>query len=171
MTIILTILTIAVYVILLSFLLALDAPWVPTRKDDVRRFLALAEIKPGQVMYDLGCGDARLVCAAAEAGADARGVDRSLFPLILAHVHRWRSPSRSRIKLLWRNVWTTDLRDADLVYVWLMPKVIPKLKAKFEKELKPGAKVISYVWPLEGWQPLKIDDRPNRCKLYLYQKS
>ena len=156
-------------VLSLTFILAKDAPWFPTRKNDVIRFLKLVDIKQGQKMYDLGCGDGRLVCAAANAGANAQGIELSLLPFILASIRKVFSKNKSRIKFLYKNIWATNISDADVVYVWLMPAANPKLKQKFESELRKGAKVVSYVWPIEGWQPVKVDEIRNRCKLYLYQ--
>ena len=153
----------------LTFILAKDAPWVPTRKKDVARFIALAELKNGQKMYDLGCGDGRLVCAAAEAGAIARGVELSFLPFFLANIRKIFSKNGKNIKFIYRDIWKTDIGDADLVYVWLMPKANEKLKIKLAKELKNGAKVISYVWPIEGWTPIKVDRREKQSDLFLYQ--
>lgn len=145
------------------------APWVPTRKKDIERFLKLAEIKPGQKMYDLGCGDGRLVCAAGNAGAKAQGFELSLLPFILANIQCLFKKRKSQIKISYRDIWSTNLNDADIIYFFLMPKVYPKLKAKLEKELKKGAKVIAYVWPIKGWIPLKVDTLNDHPNLYLYQ--
>lgn len=147
----------------------LGAPWVPTWKKDVTRFLALADIKPGQKMYDLGCGDGRLICAAARAGANAEGLELSLFPFALAHVRRFFQKDRSRIKISYQNFWNKNLDNANIVYFFLMPDKYPKLKKKFETELKKGTKIIAYVWPIEGWQPIKIDETDGSPKLYLYE--
>ena len=167
-----TAIIIFIFVLLLTFAYAgwRGAPWVPTRKRDVERFLKLAEIKPGQKMYDLGCGDGRLVCAAAKAGAKTQGFELSLFPYVLANIRRLFQKDRARIKISFRDVWYSNLSDADVVYFFLMPKVYPKLKQKFEKELKSGAKIIAYVWPIDGWTPLKVDTLSQHPNLYLYQR-
>ena len=81
-------------VLSLTFILAKDAPWFPTRKNDVIRFLKLVDIKQGKKMYDLGCGDGRLVCAAANAGANAQGIELSLLPFILASIRKVFSKNR-----------------------------------------------------------------------------
>ncbi len=168
----LTFLYISFFIVALTFAYAAikGAPWVPTVGKDLERFLALAKIQPGQRMYDLGCGDGRLVVAAAEAGAEARGVELSLFPFAMAVFRQLLSPSRARVKILFRDIWHTDLSDADIVYFFLMPKVYPKLKEKLEKELKKGAKVITYVWAMPGWQAEKVDEAEGRAKMYLYQR-
>lgn len=145
------------------------APWVPTKKADVERFLKLAEIQPGQKMVDLGCGDGRLVCAAANAGAEAQGYELSLIPYGLAKVRRLFQPGRRSISIHYRDAWKADLSDVDVVYFFLMRSVYPKLKEKLESELRPGSKVIAYVWPVEGWEPFAVDEVEGFPKMYLYR--
>ena len=143
------------------------ATWVPTRQRDVQRFLNLADIKQNDVVYDIGCGNGRMVIAASTQGANAIGFEISLFPYLLAKINKL--IRRSKVKIKYRDLWHVNLADADLVYFFLMPERIKKLKNKFEQELKPGAKVISYVWPIDGWRPIKIDECEGRPKLYLYE--
>ena len=145
------------------------APWFPTRKKDVTRFLTLADIKFGQKMYDLGCGDGRLICAAAKVGADAYGLELSLFPFILANIRRYFNKDKERIKISYQNIWNTNLRDADVIYVWLMPGVMTRLQKKFENELKSGTKIVTYCWPIKEWRPIKIDKVLGSPNLYLYE--
>jgi SAM-dependent methyltransferase len=166
------------------------APWVPTRKKDVERFLKLAEIKPGQKFYDLGCGDGRLVITATKAGANAIGFELSLAQYLHAKINVLLSviPAKAgiqsntqnpglpnqvgndKIKIQFQDFWNINLSDADIVYLFLMQSIYPKLKAKFEKELKPNAKIIVYAWPIQGWTPIKIDQSPNSLPIYLYQR-
>lgn len=143
------------------------APWVPTRGRDVERFLKLAEIKSGQKVYDLGCGDGRIVCEAAKAGARAQGFEISLLPYIIAKVRCY--SERKRCSILYKDFWNVNLGDADLVYFFLMQKCYPKLKEKFERELKRGTKVIAYVWPIQGWTPVAVDTTKGYPPMYLYQ--
>lgn len=145
------------------------APWVPMNKKDEERFLALADIKPGQKVYDLGCGDGRAVAAAARAGANAEGFEISIFPFILASIRRLWQKNKMRIKISYRDIWSVDLNDADIVYFFLMPKVYPKLRMKLEKELKKGTRVIAYVWPIKEWEPVKADIIEGYSKFYLYE--
>ena len=74
------------------------------------------------------------------------------------------------IKIKFQDFWNVNLSDANIVYLFLMQGVYPKLKTKFEKELKPGTKVIVYAWPIEGWTPIKIDQSSNSLPIYLYQR-
>lgn len=146
------------------------APWVPTRKNDVARFLKIADIQPGQYVYDLGCGDGRLICAAAQAGGRSIGLEISLFPFLLAHWRRLFQPNRKHVKIYYQDIWRADLSRADIIYFFLMPAVYNRLKTKLENELKPGAKVIAYVWPIKEWQPHQINILKNYPNLYLYQR-
>lgn len=145
------------------------APWVPSKAEDVERFLSLANLKSGQVMYDLGCGDGRFVCAAAARGARAVGFEISLFPYLLAQMRRFFLGTRENCKISYKNFWSADLRDADVVYFFLMQKIYPRLKEKLETELRPGAKVIAYVWPVDGWEPKIVSRLPRRPSLFLYE--
>ncbi len=145
------------------------APWVPTRKRDVARFLSIADIRQGSVMVDLGCGDGRLVVAAAQVGATARGYEISIFPYILALLRVRFAVPKVHATILFRDLWKVDLRDVDVVYFFLMPDKIAALKEKFERELKPGAQIISYVWPIKGWTPARALKEPGLTNVYLYR--
>jgi len=146
------------------------APWAPTFKADSKRFLKLADIKPGQKVYDLGCGDGRLVLAAGEAGAIATGFEISLLPYLIAKWRILRSPFKKKCSIKFKDFWRVSLSDADIVYFFLMPKIFTKIKAKLEKELKPGAKIIIYAWPMEGWTPIAADCPTGKTPIYVYQR-
>ncbi len=161
-----------VFILLLSFAYGSlrGAPWVPTKKHDVQRFLNLAEVKENEIFYELGCGDARITCAAGNAGAKATGFDVSLFPFIIAQIRVLFSKNRKNINIKYRDIWFLNFKDADLVYMFLMPETYEKIKPKLEKELKPGARVITYVWPMPGWEAKTIDKIEGYPPMYLYQR-
>lgn len=136
------------------------APWVPTWRRDVDRFLKLAQLKSGERFYDLGCGDGRLVAATARVGAIATGFECSILPYVLALIRC------GSARVHYRDFWNVDLSDADVVYCFLMPKVYPKLKEKLERECRSGTRVILYVWPMVGWTVDAKDDMLGAPKLY-----
>ena len=140
--------------------------WVPTWQRDIDRFLKLADIKPGQRVYDLGCGDGRLVIAAAKKGAKSVGLEISILPFVVAYLRNFFSRNKAQIKF--RDFWMIDLKEADVVYFFLIPRIYEQLKNKLEKELKPGARVIAYVWPITSWTPNQIDEVPGQPTMYLY---
>lgn len=144
------------------------APWVPTWKRDLQRMVELADIQPGDRMYDLGCGDGRLVLAAAAQGARAIGFEVAVLPYLVAKLRARRFGS-GQAMIRYGDFWWADVSDADLVYFFLTPKANPRMKAKLEQELKPGAKVVAYVWPIEGWKPVAESCVPGQPSLYLYK--
>ncbi len=148
---------------------ASGAPWVPTWRRDIERFLVLAQPVAGERMFELGCGDGRVVITAAkERGVSGVGVELSLLQVLVANVRSlW---SRSGVRIRWQNAFNADIKNADLVYLFLMPETYAKIRPKFEAELKPGARVVSYVWPIPGWEPTKIDRLEGANSLYLYQR-
>jgi SAM-dependent methyltransferase len=159
-----------IFIFLATFIYAglRGAPWVPTRHRDVERFLKLAGIKAGDVVYDIGCGNGRMIIASAKKGATGVGLEVSLFPYFLALINHLLN-RKLKVKILFRDLWFVDLSDADVVYFFLMQDILPKLKTKLEKELKKGARVVAYVWPIPGWTPIKIDETAGRPKMYLYE--
>lgn len=165
-----------------------DAPFVPTGRRDLRSILELANIKPGEIVYDLGSGDGRLVRAAARQGARAIGVEK-LWILALWSRLAWWICTRCRalsapvlgngggngdgtaiFKSI--NFYKQDIRDADVVFCYLLPKAMENLKEKFEKELRPGARVISRAFSIHGWQPTRtLRFRKHSPLVYFYVRD
>lgn len=161
----------AFWIVVLLFLLATvgtaawagirAAPWLPTRRKDIRRLFDLAELKAGETVYDLGCGDGRiLTVAAGEYQAHAVGFEISLLPYLAGLIRRALSPNRKNIKLRYADFYRASLKDADVIYCFLTPSAMQKLKTKFVHELKPGARVVSYTFSL-GDLPGVIRDKPE----------
>lgn len=143
--------------------------WVPMWSKDVKNVMDLADIKSGDRFYDLGCGDGKVILAAGQRGAKAVGYEISLLFYMIAKVRSWLS--KDDVKVKFRDFWLVDLSDADVVFFFLIPHIYPKMKNKLQKELKTGAKVIAYVWPFEGWQPVKKIRREKGPAIYLYIKE
>ena len=144
------------------------APWLPMRKYDIERFCQFSDISPGEKFYDLGCGDGRIVCAASKRGARASGCEISVLPYVLAKL-RCVVSGISTNSIQYYSLWSADIRDADTVFFYLLPHMQSRLKEKFENELKGGARVITYAWPIDGWQPVKVDHTAGKLKLYMYK--
>jgi SAM-dependent methyltransferase len=162
-------LLILIFLILITFFYSIfrAISWFPMWSKDTKNVLDLAEVKSGQKIYDLGCGDGKLLFAAARLGAKAEGLEISVLPYLLAKIRQLFSKDKVTIKF--RDFWLVNLSDADVVFFFLIPRIYPQLTKKLKKELKPGTKVVAYAWPIKEWQPIKVSKRDEGPAIYLYQ--
>lgn len=163
---------IVIYFLITAFWACISvAPWVPSKKKDLERAFKLARLKPGEVFYDLGCGDGRLVFLANEKfGAKAIGVETSLFLFLFCEIRRVFQGNKE-VVFKNRSMFKEDLSRADVIYVYLLPKSLEKkLRDKLKKELKPGARVVSYVFAIKGLEPEVVDKPDEKSNpIYLYR--
>lgn len=147
------------------------APWVPSRGRDLKRIFKLADLKPGQIFYDLGCGNGKIVIYAANNyKVKAIGLEISL-PLYLICKIRQFFNRGAELEFKLKNLFKENLAAADVIYFFGMPHVInEKFCLKLKRELKPGTRIISYSFKLHDWQPKAID-KPSEKDLpvYLYE--
>lgn len=169
-----TVVLIIILILLISAAIAglSFAPWVPARKKDLERIFRIAGLKTNNVFYDLGCGDGRTVIYAAKKfNAKSIGIEISLFNFLICKIKQLAATDKN-ITFKFKNLFKEDLVGADVVYFFGMPDKLKKLKPKLEKELKSGAKIISYAFSVEGWQPVLVDKPSEReVGIYLYVKN
>ncbi len=149
------------------------APFVPTPEPVARRMLELAEVRPGEIVYDLGAGDGRIVIMAArDFGARAVAVEirRDLCEVIRKKVEDLRL--QDRVKVLNMDMFKVDLSDADVITLFLLTSTNNMLRPKFERELRDGVRIVSHEFSIEGWTPAKVVDLHDVAtshRIYLYR--
>ncbi len=154
----------------LAYAASCGAPWVPTWKKDLQRIIHLVDLKPGETFIELGCGNARVCRAvASQSKAHVIGVELSLLQFLIAWIHTKLSGLKN-IQIKFGNAFNQDLSKVDVVYMFLMPEAYAKIRSKLEAELKPGSRVVTYVWPIEGWEPECIDEAAESSKIYVYHR-
>jgi len=143
--------------VIVGLIMARGVPFVSTPRRKYRQILSAVELKPGEKIYDLGCGKASLlVLAAKEFGAKGIGYELSLWPYLWSKFNIL--ISRANVEVRMKNFFKADLSGADVVYCYLFPEVMARLEPKFAKELKSPARVVSYGFKLPNTEPIKIVD-------------
>ena len=149
------------------------APFVPTPMARVKKMVELAKIKPGQRVYDLGCGDGRFVYIAAnEYGAKATGIELSPIVYLLAVVRKffW----KSRAQILFSDFKTRDISDADIIFCYLLPESLKKIQPSINRQIKPGPKIFSYAFEIPTWKLIYQEERKpelNLAPIFVYEKQ
>jgi SAM-dependent methyltransferase len=148
------------------------APFVPSPMDVVRKMLNLAELKSGETLYDLGCGDGRIVIMAArEFEAKAVGVDLNRMLISEAEKKARELGLGDSVRFIQGNMFDVDLESADVVTMYLLTSANEKVRPKLESELRPGARVITHDFPLITWRyqsRVNYDGETGRHVLFLY---
>lgn len=148
-----------------------DIHYDPTPHNVVADMLRLGGVREGDLVYDLGCGDGRSVIAAVKAGARGVCVDIDPQRILESRANAAVAGVAERIRFLEQDLFTTDFRDATMVFLFLWPDLNLKLRTKLWRELRPGSRVISYVHDMGDWPPrqtLKVQGAHGERNLYLW---
>ena len=147
-------------------------PFVPTSNVMVQQMVELANVQPGETVYDLGAGDARLLIAAKRRQPTCKAMGYEVLPSawLQGRLRIWWS--KVPITLRRRSFFKANLSDADVIFAYLFPKVMQQLEQKFATELTPGTRIISHAFAFANKQPLQVhtvqDGRRER-KIYVYE--
>ena len=144
----------------------------PSAQDVVEVMLKLGDVKRGDVVYDLGCGDGRIVIAALRAGA-ARGACVDVDPVRIAEsrTNAEKAGVADRIRFLNQDLFAADISDATVVMLFLSPDFNLKLRPKLQGELKPGTRVVSHWHNMGDWQPretVRVTSEGRERSVYLW---
>jgi len=154
------------------------SPFVASPNAVVRRLLTLAQLRPGEVLYDLGAGDGGpIIMAAQEFGARAIGIElrEDLAKRTMKKIYDL--GLQARVKMVNEDLFNVDLREADVVYIYLTTSANEKVRPKLEAELRRGARVVSHDYEVTSWKPAAVEqfcENPGlgfpRHTLYLYKR-
>ena len=143
------------------------APWHPLLPGTIRRILRFADVRPGETVCDLGCGEGRvLITSAKEFSTKAIGVEidpiKVLISRLLARIHG----VEDKVKIVRGNLFDFDPGSADVLYLYLTHQAMDKLFPDILKKLKPSVRIVSYRFCLLGMTPDKVSEDKT---LFLYQ--
>jgi precorrin-6B methylase 2 len=146
---------------------AVGAGWEPTSRRKVKKMLEMSGVGPSDVVYDLGSGDGRVVVEAARTfHARAVGIEADPLRVLISRLAVAVLHLQGRVQVIWGNFYHADLREATVVTVFLSQRTNQKLKSKLMAELRPGTRVVSYVWTFDGWTPT-LQDARNELSMYV----
>ncbi len=144
----------------------LDVPFVPTPNPVVEGMLKLANVKSTDTVYDLGCGDGRIVISAAKNyKAHAVGVDIDPQRIAEARENAKQAGVEDLVKFEQNDLFRADIRNATVVTLYLLPSVNEKLKPKLLSDLKPGTRIVSHSFDMGDWKPDREETVDGR---YIY---
>jgi SAM-dependent methyltransferase len=156
-----------------------DVPYVPTTEAAVQAMLNLAKVKKTDVVYDLGCGDGRIVIAAAK-NFGARGVGIDINPVRIreARENAKKAGVENLVRFEENDLFQADIHEATVVTLFLLPHINLKLRPKLLQDLKPGTRIVSNTFDMDDWKAEKevtvgdadtdLDYEPLSRKLYLW---
>lgn len=141
---VLLVLSLPAFLLWAASILLPPAPFVPIPTIAIPSIVAALQISPGQIVYDIGCGDARVLIAAAQLYPDAKfiGVDLASWPIFLARL-KVKLSGLKNVTLIQSDVRKVSLTQADRLFTYLFPEVMNELLPQFRRELKPGSRLIS----------------------------
>lgn len=146
-----------------------DVVYVPTPQEVVDEMLALAKVTKDDVLYDLGSGDGRIpITAAQKFGTRGIGIDINPERIKEANANAQKAKVTDRVKFLNQDLFTTDISDATVVTLYLLPTLNVKLRPQLFKQLKPGTRVVSHDFDMGEWKPDKVVKTKEGSTIYLW---
>ena len=147
---------------------SLDVPYVPTPQEVVERMLQIAKVGKNDVLYDLGCGDGRIVVTAAKAhGARGTGIDIDPERIGEARRNAEQAGVADQVSFKVADLFETDVSPASVVTLYLLPNINTRLRPRLWKQLKVGSRVVSHAFDMgPEWPPDKTDSVDGRSIYY-----
>ncbi len=148
-----------------------DVPYVPTTEQAVDAMLKLADVKKTDVVYDLGCGDGRIVIAAAKNfGARGVGIDINPVRIMEAKENARKAGIENLVRFEENDLFQADIHEASVVTLFLLSTVNLKLRPKLLQDLKPGTRVVSNTFDMGDWKPDREANVEGADGYYLSRK-
>jgi ubiquinone/menaquinone biosynthesis C-methylase UbiE len=146
------------------------APFVQTPLEVAKKMLDLSQVKPGEILYDLGCGDGRLIILAAkDMGANSTGIELREDLVERARTEIKRFNLEDKVKVIQGNFFDVNISDANIITLYLTSSANERLRPKLEAELKAGTRVVSHDFKVPGWKPVGVYNELLGHTIYTYK--
>jgi len=139
----------AIFFFYLCLAFITGAPFVPSTNQVSESMIKLAHIKKGTKVYDLGSGNGKLLFRAAQLGATAIGFEINPFLVLFSYIRSFFSPYKNSVHTYWKDFWNANLRNADVVFIYLLPWKMDALEKRLQKNMRKGALIVSnsFIFP------------------------
>ena len=147
-----------------------EVPYVPTPEEVVMEMLKMAGVTRNDIVYDLGCGDGRIVITAAKVFG-ARGVGVDIDPNLIrqSNENARKAGVADRVKFIEQDLFETDIQEATVVALYLLPELNLQLRPKLLRDLKPGSRIVAHEFDMGDWKPDNMAKVP-KVKLYYHPR-
>lgn len=145
-----------------AYIRTADVVYEPTPLGVVETMLDMARVRKDDVVYDLGCGDGRIVVAAARRGASGIGIEIDPRLVEWAEANVLAERVGGQVKIRNQDLFLTDLAPASVIALYILPEMNRRLRPKLFRELKVGARVVANGFEVPGWKPDRVVDVPTR---------
>ena len=147
----------AVYLLYYIIAFLSGAPYVPTTDQTAKSMITLAQLQKGDTVYDLGSGDGRLLFLAAQKGAKAVGIEINPILVAFTKLRIFISPYKDLVTVRWQSFWKTDMREADVLFIYLLPLRMERLETLLSRKLHKGTIVVSNSFIFPHWKIVRQD--------------
>lgn len=155
-------LVIVLVVLAFGFVLLFGPPYLPTRKKQIRIALDLLALRPGQTMLELGCGDGRVLRAAAQHGWSAVGIELNPLLVLVARLTTWRY--RKQVRIIWGDYFRVTWPPADGIFTFMIPRQMIRLDEHLQAKAKRPVRLVSFAFAIPGKTAVK-----QRDGVFLYE--
>lgn len=135
-----------------------EVPFVRSTPEVIERMLELARVRPGDVIYDIGSGDGAIIIHAAKKyGVKGVGIEIDQDLVTRARNNAYREKVEHLVEFRAQDAFTVDISPATVVTLYMLPDFNAKLRPIMDRQLKPGTRVVSHDYPIEGWTPDRVE--------------
>lgn len=157
------IILITVFIVCFGSVLLFGAPYLPTLRPQVKAAIELANLKPGETLLDLGCGDGKMLIAAAQLGVNSVGYELNPMLAIIAWLRTIRY--RENVQVVWGDFWHSTWPPAEVIFVFLLEKYMQRLDTKIMQLKHKPVKLVSFAFQVPGKRAIR---EKQGVYLYLY---
>lgn len=145
-----------IVVLAFGFVLLFGPPYLPTRKKQIQTALDLLALQPGHTLLELGCGDGRVLHAAAKRGWKAVGIELNPILVVVARIATWKY--RKQVRIIWGDYFRVDWPTVQGIFTFMIPRQMTQLDKRIQSYTKQPVRLVSFAFAIPDKTPAKQQD-------------